>query len=295
MRERPFGGPTIHPIGEPTEARRAPRRPLSTRAFACGRNRGLPSRDFPAFPKVRPALPASFKGLYESYYVANREGQTSATSVAQTLEAWMHKRVAEDLERAPRDADVRTLEIGAGTLNHLRHEARRGVYDIVEPFKALFEGSKLLDRVRSAYDDVGSIPRDVMYDRIVSIATFEHLLDLPRVVAVSALHLDPRGSMRVAIPSEGSIAWRLGWTFTTGLEFRLKYGLSYGLLMRHEHVNTWKEIRRTLVHFFEEVKSSALGVSPGLSLYQFYECRKPSLRRCEAFLSEWTAHGTAET
>ena len=128
-----------------------------------------------------------------------------------------------------------------------------------------------------------------MYDRIVSIATLEHLLALPRVIAVAAVPLKPRGSMRVAIPSEGSFAWRLGWSLTTGLEFRLKYGLDYGVLMRHEHVNTWREIRAALAYFFSDVKTSAFGISPALSFYQFYECRNPSLAKCEAFLSEWPA------
>ncbi|MBX3191383.1 MAG: hypothetical protein KF819_30575 [Labilithrix sp.] len=254
------------------------------------------SRCFPAFPKARPVLPEAFKSLYERYYIANREGQTTATTGAKALEAWMHRKVSEDLVRGPLSrGTARTLEIGAGTLNHVRHEGPPvgGAYDIVEPFRALFEGSELMSRVRDQYDDVGAIAGEVKYDRIISIATFEHLLDLPRVIAIAARHLDEGATMRVAIPSEGSIAWRLGWTLTTGLEFRLKYGLDYGVLMRHEHVNSWREIRRALEHFFVDVKASAFGLSAGLSFYQFYECRSPSLTRCEALLDEWTAHDAA--
>ena len=41
-----------------------------------------------------------------------------------------------------------------------------------------------------------------------------------------------------------------GWKMTTGLEFRLKHGLDYGLIMQHEHVNTAVEIEQVLEYFF---------------------------------------------
>jgi hypothetical protein len=74
------------------------------------------------------------------------------------------------------------------------------------------------------------------------------------------------------VPSEGTILWGLGWRFTTGLEFRFKYGLDYGVLMRHEHVNTAAEIEGVLRVFFMNVRRSVLGLSAGLSYYQFCEC-----------------------
>lgn len=175
---------------------------------------------FSKFPKKRPGLPPAYQAIYEEHYRNNREGQTAASSLAQKLEAWLHRKVAAGL--APAD-NKSTLEIGAGTLNQLRFENTRP-YDIVEPFAALYEGSPLLERVRYIYHDIEAVPRHQRYQRITAIATFEHVLDLPRLVARACVLLEEAGSLRVSIPNEGSWCWRLGWLLTTGLEFRLKYG-----------------------------------------------------------------------
>ena len=47
-----------------------------------------------AFPKSRPALPEAIQKIYNEHYKVNRQGQTPASSIAQRLESWMHKKVA---------------------------------------------------------------------------------------------------------------------------------------------------------------------------------------------------------
>ena len=236
------------------------------------------------FPKVRPALPPEIAEIYAKHYKSNRDGETAASSLAQRAEAWMHKKVAEDV-RSRGDRNRSTLEIGAGTLNQLPYEPAVGPYDIIEPFSELYDGSKHLARIRHVYADLADVPAGTRYDRITSIAAFEHILNLPEVVARCGMLLADDGDLRVAIPSEGTILWTLGWKLTTGLEFRLKYGLDYGLLMRHEHVNTAREIADVLRVFFNTVTARSFGVSAGLSLYQFYSCRNPNTERCRDYLN----------
>jgi len=238
---------------------------------------------FPQFPKTRPPLPDDIARIYAMHYKSNREGDTTAASLAQRLEAWMHRKVAADVVNRPA-AGGATLEVGAGTLNQLQYEPGAGPYDIIEPFASLYQGSPHLARIRNVYADIAEIPGESRYDRITSIATFEHVLDLPALVARCGLLLSPGGSMRVAIPSEGTFLWTLGWKMTTGLEFRMKYGLDYGLLMRHEHVNTAAEIRAVLEYFFEAADATVFGLARPLSLYQFYACTRPRLERCRAYL-----------
>jgi hypothetical protein len=214
---------------------------------------------FPQFPKQRPPLPEPYAGLYAAAVRANRRGETAAALLSRWMESWMHRQVARDLacDRRPRN----TLEIGAGTLNQLPYERVVGDYDIVEPTQSLYQESPHRARIRAAYGDIGELPEDAVYDRITSIATFEHLTDLPRVVARAGLLLAPCGELRVAIPSEGMPLWTLGWQVTTGLEFRLRHGLDYGVLMRHEHVNTAAEIGDMLRYFFGDVRCRVRGVS----------------------------------
>lgn len=232
------------------------------------------------FPKIRKELPKAYQDIYETHYMKNREGETAATSASQKMEKWLHKMVAADLNGKE---DVSTLEIGAGTLNQLRYE-NTTPYDIIEPFKSLYEGSPLLQKVRNTFDDIGEIDSTHKYNRIISIATFEHICDLPQVVAKSCLLLDNDGTLRVAIPNEGTILWKLGWKLTTGLEYKLKYGLNYKVLMEYEHVNTADEIEFVLKHFYKSVKHKVFGINRKLAFYRFYECQLPDIEKAKAFL-----------
>lgn len=237
------------------------------------------------YPKARCELPPAYAHIYEQQYLDNRGGATRASGLAQRLEAWMHRQVALDLPGL-RSIDYSTLEIGAGNLNHLRYEDLGKIYDIVEPFSKLYLGKNGLNRIRTVYQDVSEVPLADRYDRIISVATFEHILDLPVLVARCGLLLARHGTLRVAISSEGTLLWRLGWRLTTGLEFKLRHGLDYGVIMRHEHVNTADEVERVLRFFFQKVKLKVFGVSRYFSLYRFCECEKAYIDRCNDYFRQ---------
>ena len=240
---------------------------------------------FPHFPKHRMELPLAYREIYEQHYLNNREGKYKTTSLSQKLESWMHKKVASDIQQV--GLNLETLEIGAGTLNQLNYEPQVLVYDIVEPFTKLFKHAPQLQRIRRVYDDISEIENQ-QYDRITTIATFEHIMNLPLVVAQAASLLKEKtGHLRVAIPNEGTLLWRLG-TSITGFEFKKKYGLDYQTLMNYEHVNTAQEIEEVLEYFFENAKCNVLGISKRLAFYRFYDCWTPNKERVNNFLKENT-------
>lgn len=224
------------------------------------------------FPKTRPSLPPRMQEIYAAQYAENRAGGSTAASMSQRLERWMHRQVAADAA-----AGKATLEIGAGNLNQLPFEPAGGAYDIVEPFKELYLDSAHRGRVRDAFADIAEVPAERRYDRITSIAALEHVCDLPALLARSALLLEPSGRFRAAIPAEGGFLWKLGWMATTGLEFRLRHGLDYGLMMAHEHVNDAAEIEALVGAVFEDVSVRAFGMGRQLSLYRFIAARAPRL------------------
>lgn len=235
---------------------------------------------FTSFPKIRPELPDNYKLIYAEHYKKNRDGNTSATSISQRMESWMHRKVAEDVIL---ETNKYTLEIGAGTLNQLRYE-KSTPYDVVEPFKQLYEKSVFLDRIDNVYADIDEIEVLARYDRITSIATFEHIENLPHVIAKAALLLKSDGCLRFAIPNEGTFLWKLGYKLTTGIEFRILYGLNYDVLMKHEHLNTANEIEDVVKYFFKIKRRSVFGIHKNLGFYRFYECITPNTDKALAYL-----------
>ncbi|HEY8003142.1 MAG TPA: class I SAM-dependent methyltransferase [Phenylobacterium sp.] len=233
------------------------------------------------FPKTRPPLPPKLQAIYTRQYIENRGGETPAASLSQRMERWLHRQVAADVEAGP--AAGPTLELGAGTLNQLAFEPPSDAYDIVEPFEDLYRSSPLRSRVRAVYADAAEVPAGQAYARITSVACLEHICDLPLVLARAARLLAPGGTFRAAIPSEGGFLWKLGWMCTTGLEFRVRHGLDYGLMMAHEHVNAAAEIEALVAALFEEVEVRSFGLGRQLSLYRFLAARRPRLAVAKAW------------
>jgi hypothetical protein len=241
-----------------------------------------------SYPRPRPALPAAQQTGYVEHYQRNRAGRQGLSRIVARLEAWMHRRVAEGV------TEGELLEVGAGNLNHVPYLPAGCAYDAVEPFRELWAESPYRSRVRHLYSELGEIPSTQHYDCIFSIAVLEHLTDLPSVLARSGLLLRSGGTLRAGFPSEGGLLWGLAWRCTTGIEYRLRRGLDYGDIMRHEHVNTAEEILRLLRHFFERVEISRFPLPPGhLSFYTVAVASSPCLDRCRSFDALRTEAGVA--
>ncbi len=230
------------------------------------------------FPKSRPPLPEAHRQRYVSDYRQNRQGQAGVSRLVAGLEAWMHRAMAGV-------AGAEVLELGAGTLNHLPYETGTKIYDVVEPFHELWEDSPERVHVSRFFDDIRDVPVDQKYDKIISVAVLEHLTDLPGVIVNCARHLGEGGTLAAGFPSEGGLAWYCAWRFGTGTVYRLRTGLSYAPLMRHEDVNDAREIELVVRRFFRTVERRRfpLPFFQG-SLYTVLEARNPDLRMCE----EWT-------
>jgi len=233
---------------------------------------------FERFPKKRSELTEEYQKIYVKHYEENRIGQTKMSFLAQKMENWLHKCVAKS-----GDSKKRTLEIGAGTLNQLQFE-KTGIYDIVEPFKELYKNSPELSKISNIYNDIFDIDSNEKYDRITSSACFEHITNLPEVVAKTCLLLSENGTMCASIPNEGRFLWKLAYTLTTGLEFKRKYNLDYEVIMRHEHVNTADEIEIILKYFYKKVSLKLFGINKTFAFYRYYECSEPCIEIANKFL-----------
>ncbi|HEX7044657.1 MAG TPA: methyltransferase domain-containing protein [Burkholderiales bacterium] len=239
------------------------------------------------FPKTRPPLPETHRKVYVKEYRANREGANFASAIAGRLEQWMHRRVAA------LQGPAAVLELGAGTLNHLPHEHAHAAYDVVEPFIELYAASEHRGRVQRFYASAEEIEGAAVYDRILSIAVLEHMTDLPRELAHACRLLKGDGVFQAGFPTEGGALWGCAWRFGTGIAYRLRTGLDYAELMRHEHVNREDEIVAVATHFFDEVRVERFPLpARHLSLYTYLEARRPRVDRSARYLRTTGARGS---
>lgn len=233
---------------------------------------------FKNFPKTRPPLTPAHKKVYEIEYKLNREGKSPVEWLGKKLEAWMHYQVSA------RQGNT-TLELGAGNLNHLAFEDVVETYDVVEPFKQLFESSEQIQCINHHYEYLSDVPIKNRYDRIISSAVLEHMTDLPKEVARSGLLLSEHGIFQAGIPSEGGMLWGLAWRLTTAISYWLRNKISYKTVMQHEHVNNADEIIQICQYFFEDVKIKRFPLPlHHLSLFSYIEARNPDIQRCRAIL-----------
>jgi hypothetical protein len=247
----------------------------------------IPRWFYTRFPKTRRCLPDAYRAIFVAEYRRNR-GIDRPRGTKEQLESWMHRQVSEaGAGRGP------VLELGAGGLNHVQWEPSGEAYDVVEPLAELYTGQSELQRIRRVYTDIEEIPREQAYRRIISVATLEHVLDLPALVARSVLLLTPDGTFAAGIPSEGGLLWYLAWRFGTGSSFWWRTRLDYGVLMRHEHVNTANEVLEITGTFFSNVivRRFPAPWHHG-SVYAAVEATGPRVDVATCFLQESTArHG----
>ena len=242
------------------------------------------------YPKKRPPLSPEHEAVYAREYAINRTG-SGLYGVVHGLESWMHRRVAD------RTGKGALLELGAGGLNHVTYEHGLSRYDVCEPLAQLCESSPnrgQVDDVLAGYDALASLVGQRSYDRIASVAVLEHLENLPAVVATAALLLRPDGIFQAGLPSEGGFLWGLSWRGTTGLAYRLRTGLDYTTLMRHEHLNSIDEICEVIGCFFGKVaKSTFPPLGKHLSWYTYLEASEPDVGNCRAFLARQATVGAS--
>lgn len=237
---------------------------------------------FPQYPKRRSLLPQEYVDIFDKEYVANRTRGGVANKIARSLESWMHRKVAATASTNREGI----LELGAGSLNHLPWENSYEAYDVVEPFRKLLDASDSLSLVRDAFGQLSEVPAERHYQRIVSVAVLEHMLDLPMEIALASQHLHAGGIFCAGVPSEGGWLWEMAWRYGTGPAFHRRTGLDYAKVMQHEHVNTVDEIEACVRYFFEEVTVERFPLNAkSLSLYTFLRAGRPRQQICAAFLA----------
>jgi len=152
----------------------------------------------------------------------------------------------------------RTIEVGAGLGEHLRHERlspeQESSYSVVEL------RANMAERIRARHRHISVIVGDCQdrqpfpdghFDRYLAIHVFEHLPNLPACVAESWRLLDKRrGQLLVVIPCEGGLAYSLARRLSAQPIFERTYRMPYRAFVEHEHLNQPYEILAELRPYF---------------------------------------------
>ena len=221
------------------------------------------------YPRPRPPLSSEMADAFDQIYKENRQRKTFIQKISEYLESWMHKKISETPGK-------RLLEIGAGTLNHVKYERSYETYDIIEPFTDLYKESPEIEFISHRHKHIDDLDQMTKYDKIFSVATLEHITDLPYYIGKSAHHLQKNGVFQAGIPSEGGLLWGLSWRISSGLSIKLRTGLDWSEYMRHEHINNANEILQLIRFVFGEVNILRFPMPlHHISLYVLIQARFP--------------------
>ena len=235
-----------------------------------------------SYPRKRSILSTKYGNIYKSELLAGRVGTSLMHRLVLYVESWMHRKVA-----SRSFVSNHVLEIGAGTLNHLKYEMPTQNYDVIEPNAYFFAGSNNMSKINALFKSMQDVPVDSMYDRIISIAVLEHLVDLPSEIALSGMRLNKNGIFQAGIPCEGEVSWTIASHLTTGLAFRIRTGLSYLPIIRYEHINSAAEIIELVKYFYKNVAIKRFPLPfKNLSFYIYLEATSPKLDICHDYIQD---------
>ncbi len=159
---------------------------------------------------------------------------------------------------------LRTLEIGAGSGEHLAYEELTKEQE--QNYIAVDIRENMISVLRSRFPNIKAIIGDCQepldfeqgyFDRILAIHVLEHLPNLPQAVReIYRLCDKKRGVLSIVIPCEGSAAYTLARKISAQKVFEKRYKQSYKWLIEREHINLPEEIFEELAPYFKRVSSS---------------------------------------
>ena len=147
------------------------------------------------------------------------------------------------------------LEVGAGTgrhLQHVRHRFDRYVMTDLSLDLLALARDRYRDRPGLQFEtaDATSLSYpDSSFDRVISIYNLEHLPQPHRVLKEWRRVLKPGGTLSMAIPLDGGVAWRLGRYLSTKRVFA-REGLDLDYIIAREHINPSYNLISLIRYYF---------------------------------------------
>jgi len=158
----------------------------------------------------------------------------------------------------------KTLEIGAGTGEHLKYE--RLTQSQKDNYFAVDIRSNMINEFKIQNPGIHAIVADCQekmdfdsesFDRILAIHVLEHLPNLPAAIReIHRLCCKDNGILSIVIPCEGSIAYSIARKLSAQRIFEARYKQPYKWFIEREHINLPNEIFEELLNHFELIDST---------------------------------------
>jgi SAM-dependent methyltransferase len=212
-----------------------------------------PEQKTTVWPKVPPALSDEQRTAREKFMQLWHEILPRKYAI---IEKFNHNYVV----KLPHKIGSKTLEIGAGLGEHLKHEnLDTQDYYCLEYRESFCEQIKPLlppDRVtcgdiqKKQKWDAGT------FDRVIAIHVLEHLNNLPAALEEVSRLLKKDGFFDVVIPCEGGFSYSLARKISAERVFVKNFKMDYAPIIKSEHINTYGEVLALLLEHFSVKKIS---------------------------------------
>jgi phosphatidylethanolamine/phosphatidyl-N-methylethanolamine N-methyltransferase len=185
--------------------------------------------------------------LWKKYYSSDQENLYKNFFVRLLFDLG-HRYIADK----GKNINGKILDVGSGMGYHLKFEkaSKKRTYICLDKDKAM------IDRINDSYIQkiVGTCSKIPLKDKSVDLIIASHILEhLPKLNSdLKELNriLKNTGKIIVILPCDPGLLWRL-LTFFTPSRWRLKrLGIDYDIVMKHEHINTFKTCMDELKEIF---------------------------------------------
>jgi ubiquinone/menaquinone biosynthesis C-methylase UbiE len=158
----------------------------------------------------------------------------------------------------------RTLEIGAGSGEHMNYETLTD--EQTKNYVAVDIRENMVAELHKKFPAIQAVVGDCQqnmgfqngyFDRILAIHVLEHLPNLPEAVKEMYRLCDKEnGRLAIVIPCEGSLAYSLARRISAQRVFERRYNQSYRWFIEREHINLPDEIFGEISKYFEMSSST---------------------------------------
>jgi len=222
----------------------------------CGRSWPSVNGIYDLRPRSRLPLPAMYRDPHFLRWQEELAGAQDYFYRGNRLIRWVqnagHRAVARMSSSGP---DAMTLDLACGDGAH------RPFLSGTDNLVGLDIDQPSLEKLRSRFPDFlvvrGDCCRlpfaDASFDRVISVASLEHLIHLDFGLEEVARILKPEGELLASVPAEGGWAWKLGRALTTARRFTTRQ-FDYRRSNAIDHCNCIWQITKALSRHFSVEK-----------------------------------------